>query len=58
MWQPIETAPRDGSVFLACKGSIIITCKMGKRTYRTAHKEWVEDVPLMVPGNLSWNPTH
>ena len=29
-WQPIETAPKDGSTFLACSGDWMTTCCWNK----------------------------
>lgn len=58
-WQPIETAPMDGSLFLAIKAGVPQVGKMGKRTFNKGFpNEHVRDVFLIFPGDLMWNPTH
>lgn len=62
-WQPIETAPKDGTEFIGLKGRLVFRTKnqqyyvkwpheVGGPTYRD---EWTyEDASSFTP----WSPTH
>ena len=59
-WQSIETAPRDGTRFLACKGygGAIVVGYMGTVTRLSGIGERVEETFRIFPSGLRWNPTH
>jgi len=54
-WQPIETAPRDALVLIACSGwgadKLLIA---SRRDY--SESGWVNQNAVPVP--VSWEPTH
>ena len=52
-WQPIETAPKDGSCFLACSGSWQTVCH-----WHRAAESWATNGPLYSLYPPDEPPTH
>lgn len=58
-WQPISTAPKDGSLFVGLKaGRIPVVGKMGQVTYNKGFpSEEVRWEFLIHPQGMTWNPS-
>lgn len=62
-WQPIETAPKDGSKFAATNGRLCYTTLMMKYYLKWPHEEGGPTYEEKLTGEDSsslfpWNPTH
>ena len=52
-WQPIETAPKDGSGFLACVGQWMTVCHWHRQ-----RQCWASNGPVYAPYPADEQPTH